>query len=67
MRPIERMLCKNMKGIVMKDKLFEAYYKHGFDHFIFKNLLKLKRPKMAVQIFYLSLITAIIAASIIFG
>ena len=51
----------------MKDKLFDPYYKRGFDHFVFKKLLRLKRPKTATQIFYLSLITAIITVAIIFG
>lgn len=51
----------------MKDKLFEPYYKLGFDHFVFKKLLHLKRPGREIQRFYFTLITLILATSIIFG
>lgn len=51
----------------MKDKLFEPYYKLGFDHFVFKNLLHLKKPKKQVQRFYLSLIILILTISILVG
>lgn len=49
----------------MKDKLFEPYYKRGFDHFVFKELLHLKRPGKEAQIFYLVLIGLILAIAII--
>lgn len=50
----------------MKDKLFEPYYKRGFDHFIFKKLLNLKRPKKETKIFYLFLIAVTISLALIF-
>lgn len=50
----------------MKDKLFEPYYKKGFDHFIFKKVLKLKRPKREAIIFYFFLIALIISLALIF-
>lgn len=51
----------------MKDKLFEPHYKKGFDHFIFKKLLKLKSPSREARIFYLVLITIILSIAMLFG
>lgn len=51
----------------MKDKLFEPHYKKGFDHFIFKRVLKLKSPSTEARIFYLVLITIILTIAILFG
>lgn len=51
----------------MKDKLFEPYYKLGFNHFVNKRILHLKKPKKDVQRFYLTLIGLILSISIIFG
>lgn len=51
----------------MKDKLFEPYYKRGFDHFVFKKLLHLKRPGKEAQLFYFGLIALILSVSILFG
>lgn len=51
----------------MKDKLFEPYYKQGFDHFVFKKLLHLRKPGKETQIFYLTLIAVIISISFLFG
>jgi len=51
----------------MKDKLFEPYYKKGFDHFIFKKLLKLKSPSREARIFYLVLIAAILSLALLLG
>jgi hypothetical protein len=50
----------------MKDKLFEPYYKRGFDHFIFKKLLNLKSPKKEAKLFYIFLIVGIISLALIF-
>lgn len=50
----------------MKDKLFEPYYKRGFDHFIFKKLLNLKKPKKEAKLFYICLIALIISLALIF-
>lgn len=51
----------------MKDKLFEPYYKLGFNHFVFKKLLHLKKPKKEIQIFYFGLIAIILTLSMVFG
>lgn len=51
----------------MNDQLFEPYYKRGFSHFIFKNLMKLKRPTNEIRVFYFSLITLILTISLIVG
>lgn len=51
----------------MKDKLFEPHYKKGFDHFIFKRVLKLKSPSKEARIFYLVMISVILSMAILFG
>ena len=55
------------RGDTMKDKLFEPYYKRGFDHFIFKKLLNLKSPKKEAKIFYILIITLILSLALLFG
>lgn len=40
----------------MRAKLYEKYYKLGFDHFIFKNLFGLHKPDKAVKRFYYTII-----------
>lgn len=49
----------------MRDKMFERYYKRGFDHLMFKNVLGLKRPKKNTQIFYMSLMAILLAVGLI--
>lgn len=49
----------------MKDQLFEPYYKQGFNHFIFKKLMRLKSPTTDIQVFYLGLIAFILGISIL--
>lgn len=51
----------------MNDKLFEPYYKLGFNHFINKKLMRLKKPKKEIQVFYLGLITVILSLALIIG
>ena len=51
----------------MTDKLFEPYYKRGFDHFVFKRLMHLKRPRKGVRRFYFGLITIILALAFLLG
>lgn len=51
---------------MMKDKLFEPYYKRGFDHFIFKKLLNLKKPKKEAIIFYFLFIVLTIFLALVF-
>lgn len=53
--------------MIMKDKLFEPYYKRGFDHFIFKRLLNLKKPRKEIRIFYFALIVLILSVAILMG
>lgn len=51
----------------MKAKLYERYYKLGFSHFLFKNVLGLKKPSKEVKLFYVILITIIlILANLLF-
>lgn len=51
----------------MRAKIYERYYKRGFDHMINKGVLQLKKPKKDVQIFYLAIMAiAIVAALLIF-
>lgn len=51
----------------MSDKLFEPYYKRGFDHFVFKKLMHLKKPHKEVRRFYFGLIVLILSLSFLFG
>lgn len=51
----------------MKDELFEPYYKNGFNHFIYKKIMHLKKPKSQTQGFYMGLIALILSFSILFG
>jgi hypothetical protein len=51
----------------MEDKLFESYYKRGIDHFVFRKLMNLKKPKRLAQQFYFGLMGIIILFSMIFG
>lgn len=51
----------------MKDKLFEPYYKLGLNHFVFKQLMHLKRPSKQVQTFYLTLIFLILSVAMVVG
>lgn len=48
-----------------RDKLFEPYYKLGFNHFINKNILGLKRTKTLTQRFYFTLIILILSISML--
>ncbi|MFD2531911.1 hypothetical protein [Gracilimonas halophila] len=36
----------------MRAKLYEKYYKLGFDHYIFKNIFGLNKPDRNVKRFY---------------
>ncbi|NGP75869.1 hypothetical protein G3570_04440 [Balneolaceae bacterium YR4-1] len=51
----------------MKDKLYEQYYKRGFDHFIFKKVLNLKSPKKEAKLFYISVISLILLLALLFS
>lgn len=39
----------------MRAKLYEKYYKLGFDHYIFKNVFGLHKPDKNVKRFYYAL------------
>ena len=47
----------------MRAKIYERYYKLGFDHFIYKQLLGLKKPKKPVRRFYYTLMLLILVLS----
>jgi|AntRauTorcE11897_2_1112592.scaffolds.fasta_scaffold00284_22 hypothetical protein len=44
----------------MRAKLYEKYYKLGFDHYIFKNVFGLNKPDRNVKRFYYVLIAAVL-------
>jgi hypothetical protein len=50
----------------MRAKMYEKYYKKGFDHMIYKDVLHLKKPKKDVQMFYLTILVIAIAVAFIF-
>ncbi|MBO6585402.1 MAG: hypothetical protein JJ953_04805 [Gracilimonas sp.] len=45
----------------MRAKLYEKYYKLGFDHYIFKNIFGLHKPDKNVKRFYYVLIISALA------
>lgn len=51
----------------MNDELFEPYYKKGFNHFINKRLMHLKKPTVQTQGFYIGLIALILSVSLLIG
>ena len=59
--------CNPKRGVIMKDKLYETYYKRGFDHFIFKRLLNLKKPKKEAKLFYIGIIFLILVSAFLIG
>jgi len=44
--------------------MYSHYYKYGFEHFINKNLLGLKKPDTKKQVFYLIMIFGVILTGI---
>ncbi|MEX0647148.1 MAG: hypothetical protein WD139_05155 [Balneolaceae bacterium] len=44
-------------------KTYEEFYRLGFDYFINKKIIGLKKPKARQRIFYLTLITGLIFIS----
>lgn len=50
-------------GSIMRAKIYERYYKLGFDHFIYKQLLGLKKPKKPVRRFYYTLMLLVLVLS----
>ena len=40
----------------MRAKLYEKYYKLGFDHYIFKNIFGLHKPDKGIKRFYYTII-----------
>lgn len=49
----------------MRAKIYERYYKLGFDHFIYKRLLGLKKPRKEVRQFYYVLIFLLLGISML--
>jgi hypothetical protein len=44
----------------MRAKLYEKYYKLGFDHYIYKNIFGLHKPDKNVKRFYYLIIAAML-------
>ena len=44
----------------MRAKIYEKYYKLGFDHMMFKEVMGLKKPRKHTKRFYLSLIVVVL-------
>lgn len=44
----------------MRAKIYEKYYKLGFDHMMFKEVMGLKKPRKNIKRFYLSLIVIVL-------
>ena len=49
----------------MRAKIYEKYYKLGFDHMMFKDIMGLKKPKKRTKTFYLILIVVLIAIGLL--
>lgn len=49
----------------MKAKIYEKYYKLGFDHMMYKDIMGLKKPKTRTKTFYLILIVVLIAIGLL--
>lgn len=49
----------------MRAKLYEKYYKLGFDHYIFKNIFGLHKPDKNVKRLYYVLIVSALAFGLI--
>lgn len=49
----------------MRAKLYEQYYKLGFDHYIFKNLFGLNKPDKNVKRFYYTIMFVALAVGFI--
>jgi hypothetical protein len=44
--------------------MYKNYYKYGFEHFINKNLLGLKKPDTKKRVFYLTILLGVILTGI---
>ena len=51
----------------MKAGLYHKYYKLGLEHYINKHYLKLHKPNVIIDIFYIGLIATIIAIALLFS
>lgn len=51
---------QNVGGATMRAKLYEKYYKLGFDHYIFKNIFGLQRPDKNIKRFYYAVIAMVL-------
>lgn len=49
----------------MRAKIYEEYYKLGFDHLIYKDVMGLGKPKKKIRRFYYVLMTLIIASTLL--
>ncbi len=49
----------------MRAKLYEKYYKLGFDHYIFKNIFGLSKPDRNIKRFYYVIIAAALLVGVV--
>ncbi len=51
----------------MRAKIFEKYYKQGFNHMLFKQVMGLKKPDKNVKRLYYGLIVLVIVLALVIG
>lgn len=49
----------------MRAKLYEKYYKLGFDHYIFKNIFGLNKPDKKVKRLYYAIIISVMTVGVL--
>ncbi len=49
----------------MKTGLYNKYYKLGFEHIVNKHYMKLHRPNIVTDVFYIALIVSIITIALL--
>jgi hypothetical protein len=48
----------------MRAKIYEKYYKLGFDHMMFKEVMGLKKPRKNIKRFYFILIVVVLIVAL---
>jgi hypothetical protein len=49
----------------MRAKMYEKYYKRGFNHLMFKEVFHLKKPKTETKIMYIGILFVIVVAAVL--
>lgn len=49
----------------MRAKMYEKYYKRGFNHLMFKEVFHLKKPKTETKIMYISILLVIVVTAVL--